>query len=159
MNEPRDGRLVAKLAGRHRGHHPAYTEVEGTIMPRTRKTPAQLAVEAAVTVRELNHVTTRVNAYPYPGDVDDTVQGLRILAGRLPQAISQGGTALARLAEGGNVRLDAMSPGGSLDEHMKDTLAAAADATQAAAELENALKRLGGYTCHLAFAEPQETGA
>ncbi|MFD5506812.1 hypothetical protein ACFWIB_03430 [Streptomyces sp. NPDC127051] len=159
MNEPRDGRLVAKLAGRHRGHHPAYTEVEGTIMPRTRKTPAQLASDAAATVRVLNHVTTTTGAYPYPGDVDDTVQGLRNLVGRLPQAISQSCTALARLAEGGNVRLDAMSPGGSLPEHMKDTLAAAADATQAAADLENALKRLGGYTCHLASIEPQESGA
>ncbi|MFF0626739.1 hypothetical protein [Streptomyces sp. NPDC004296] len=125
-------------------------------MPRTRKSPAQLASDAAATVRVLNHVTATTGAYPYPGDVDDAIQGLRILARRLPQAISQGGAALARLAEAGSVRLDAMASATPLDAHMTETLAAAADATQAAADLENALKRLGAYTCHLAYAEPTE---
>jgi hypothetical protein len=122
-------------------------------MPRKGKSPSQLASAAAESIQSLNRATTDNAAYRYPGDVDDTVQALRTLAVLLPQAISQGSLALTRLAADGRVCLDAMA-GDPLAEHMAETMKAATVAVEAATGLEHALKRLGGRTCHLAYAEP-----
>jgi len=128
-------------------------------MPRSGKSPSQLATEAGELVRSLNHTTLRSGAYPYPGDVDATVQALAALAGRLPQAISQGGTALTAMAVAGTVRLDAMAGGTSAAGYLADTASAVSGAVRAADELERALRELGSLTSHLTWAEPQEPGA
>ncbi|MFB7475578.1 hypothetical protein [Kitasatospora sp. NPDC056184] len=128
-------------------------------MPRNRKSPAQLATEAGDLVRSLNHATLDSGAYAYPGDVDATVQALAILTGRLPQAISQSGTALTAMAVAGRVRLDAMGDQTPLTGHLAGAAVAVTRAVHACAALESALKELGSYTCRLAFAEPQELSA
>ncbi|KJS53215.1 hypothetical protein VM98_26585 [Streptomyces rubellomurinus subsp. indigoferus] len=118
-----------------------------------------MATEAGELVRSLNHATLQPGAYVYPGDVDDTVQALVILAARLPQAISQGGTAVAGMATAGNVRLDAMAGDASLTGHVAETASAVTGAVQAAAALESALRRLGSLTSRLAFAESRGSAA
>ncbi|MFF2653580.1 hypothetical protein [Streptomyces sp. NPDC058045] len=128
-------------------------------MPERRKNPARLAIEAADRIRSFNHGTLGAAAYPYPGDVDDAVQALVLLAVRLPQAIEQTGGALARMHRAGNVRLDVMGDAVPLDEHMDASARVAAEAALAAAALEAALKKLGAYTCRLSWSESAESAA
>ncbi|MDH6700429.1 hypothetical protein [Streptomyces sp. MAA16] len=128
-------------------------------MPERRKSPARLAAKAADRIRSFNHGTQDAAAYPYPGDVDDAVQALVLLAVRLPQAIEQTGSALAHMHRAGNVRLDVMGDAVPLDEHMDASAQVTAEAVRAAAALEAALRKLGARTCRLAWSESAESAA
>ena len=128
-------------------------------MPEHRRSPARLATEAADRIRSFNHGTQDAAAYPYPGDVDDAVQALVLLAVRLPQAIEQTGSSLARMHRAGNVRLDVMGDTVPLDEHMDASAQVTAEAARAASALEAALKKLGARTCRLAWSEPADSVA
>ncbi|MFD3883997.1 hypothetical protein [Streptomyces microflavus] len=128
-------------------------------MPERRKSPARLAAEAADRIRSFNHGTQDAAAYPYPGDVDDAIQALVLLAIRLPQAIEQTGGALARMHRAGNVHLDVMGDAVPLDEHMAASAQATAEAVRAAAALEAALRKLGARTCRLTWSESAESAA
>jgi hypothetical protein len=60
------------------------------------RTPAQLADEAAEAIRSLNHATLFPGAgYEYASDVYDAIGSLRVLAERLPQALTQAAKWLA----------------------------------------------------------------
>ena len=129
-------------------------------MPRPTPPPSQLAENAAEAVRALNHATLEPAAYPYPSEVDATVQALITLAGRLPQAIVQSDAALAALDTAGRLRLDAMTDSPSLEHHLAAVHQATDHAQRAAEDLTAALKRLGSLTSHLAWDDTEQaTGA
>jgi hypothetical protein len=74
----------------------------------TAQTPAKLSDTAAEAIRALNHATlNRPNLdWQYPGDAYTTVANLSLLAGYLPQAISQIESLIGALEDGGNLSSD-----------------------------------------------------
>jgi hypothetical protein len=70
------------------------------------RTPAQIANSAAEELRALNHRTLDPRAYTQPADLSDVVDALTTLVQRMPQALTQAGTALRVQEERGAIRLN-----------------------------------------------------
>jgi hypothetical protein len=70
------------------------------------RTPGALARVAAEGVRALNHATLGRGGFRWPGDVDNVIGELQVLAERLPQAFSQARGWLADQHDAGRVGHD-----------------------------------------------------
>jgi hypothetical protein len=68
--------------------------------------PQEMAREGAEEIRCLNHRTINTGSYTYPGQVAVTVEGLRELAARLPQALQQMRDGLSELDQAGKIRME-----------------------------------------------------
>lgn len=68
--------------------------------------PQQMARAGAEEIRCLNHRTINAGSYTYPGQVATTTEGLRELASRLPQALSQMRAGLDELDRAAKIRME-----------------------------------------------------
>ncbi|GAA3909207.1 hypothetical protein [Streptomyces lannensis] len=110
-----------------------------------RKTPAQLADDAAEAIRALNHLTRVSQAdWEYPGDAYSVVGNLRDLAQRLPQLFQQIGQLIEHLADEDHIRSDKGGNGATEVSAALDALNRAyEDALTMEAALDGAHSALG----------------
>jgi hypothetical protein len=73
--------------------------------PPRHSAPARHAAAASEAIRALNHATLEPDGLEFPSDAYDVVASLWELAHRLPQALGQLQTFLAREAEAGRLRI------------------------------------------------------
>src|SRR4051794_30815036 len=99
--------------------------------------PQEMAREGAEEIRCLNHRTINTGSYTYPGQVAVTVEGLRELAARLPQALQQMRDGLSELDRAGKIR---MENGSDPHPHVVDVAECLKKAEQAANALRATLQ-------------------
>ena len=112
------------------------------------RTVAELANDAAETIRALNHATfPGAGGLVWPGDAYDVIASLSLLAARLPQALAQLDRFLTGEVDAGRVAVD----GG---EFTGDPAAAAAAASHWLDQAQSCAGRL-----HHALDQAQQTAA
>jgi hypothetical protein len=99
--------------------------------------PQQMAREGADEIRCLNHRTINADSYTYPGQVATTVEALRELAARLPQALRQMSAGLAELDQADKIRMENDS---DPHPHVVDVTQCLEKAERAANSLNDALR-------------------
>jgi hypothetical protein len=89
------------------------------------RTPAQLASDAAESVRALNHRTLDPKAFPFPADVSDTANGITALVQRLPQTLQQLEAGLRALDDDNRIRLADRPPHEVTEAALEDAVSTA----------------------------------
>lgn len=114
-----------------------------------RKTPAQLASDAAESIRGLNHVTLSIGDldWEYPSNAYSVIGGLERAVGYLPQALEQVWSLLSGLAADGHVG----STTGDPDRNLNEAHAALDEARSLAARMNSALQRAHNATSPLTY--------
>jgi len=109
--------------------------------------PAGAAREAAEAVRALNHATLSGTGYEWPGEVDDVIGELQILAERLPQALRQAAEWVEDAHAAGRVGHD--SGADATDAAVAEVLTELGHAERDAAFLATSLRYARAHSSHL----------
>lgn len=110
--------------------------------------PAAVAYQLAETVRALNTLTEKPQAFGKVGDVRDVLEGLHLAVDQLPQTVRQISAGLRLLEEQGTIRMeDGTDPLEGVSGALRACLNAEVGLTVARAALREAagsLARMGG---------------
>lgn len=113
------------------------------------KTPAELASDAAESIRGLNHATLSLGNldWEYPSNAYSVIGGLERAAAYLPQALEQTWKLLSGLAADGHVG----STTGDADKDLTEARLALDEARILAVRLDTALQRAHNATSPLTY--------
>ncbi|MCX4547254.1 hypothetical protein [Streptomyces sp. NBC_01565] len=110
------------------------------------KTPGQLATEAADAIRALNHRTLDKGSYDNPAEAGAAAYALRTLVERLPQSLTQLGTALTAFDDDTAIRTD---DGSDATYSVAECLAAIEAAHEHLGQLLGELAIVSARTSHM----------
>ncbi len=119
--------------------------------PPAELTIAQLAEQAAESIRALNHLTYPGTGVPDdPADASDVVASLARVAGRIPQLLGQLSRWLVTEHRAAQLRLDAWSPMPDVGTAVAEAVADLTEAAEAARRTGRALDSANQIFAHLA---------